>query len=140
MLQDGADAAAWHPTVPGEEEWVALRAAPQDVERVGVMPAEGVLSMAPMGEYDVIELSVFAHPTARVRWRFDEEETGAIGWVSPVGDAAEPSAAVVAVLVEAALDEAWQEGAETATTLVPAAAAAAYEAAGWKRVEEVSRG
>lgn len=150
VLSDGGDAEQWVPVgtgsgpvgagvdvAPGadQELWLALSADPQEVRRVGVLPAEGVLAQAPLGDYDVIELSVFDHPVARLRWTAQ-----ALGQVERVGESALPDDAVVPVLVEAALDEAWQDGAEVVTTLVPSGQAPLYKDAGWTVVESVRRG
>ncbi len=139
LLSDGEPAEAWCAAADGEEAWVVLEAAPQDVVRTGELPAEGVLSQAPLGDYDVIELSVFAKPAARIRWRSDEEEGGAISEVAPVGGV-EIADATRAALVEAALDELWQEGAERVWTVIPEAQAAGYLAAGWEQRERVTHG
>lgn len=151
VLSDGADAGQWVPAQQGDPDaWVVLSADPQAVSRVGAMPSEGVLAQAPLGEYDVIELSVFDHPVARVRWtsQLDGDgsaqagvlaQAGALSHVERVGQGGLPDSAVVPVLVEAALDEAWQGGAEVVTTLVPAAQAPMYVDAGWVVAEAVRR-
>lgn len=145
ILSDGEPAEQWMPTEPNDPQaWMALSADPQAVRRVGSVPAEGVLAQAPLGEYDVIELSVFDHPVARVRWTVGMDGdgsggAGALSQVEAVGDGTLPDPAVVPVLVEAALDEAWQGGAEVVTTLVPAPMAPLYVDAGWTLVEAVRR-
>lgn len=139
LLSDGEPGESWRPAADGNDAWVVLEAAPQDVTRTGSLPAEGMLSQAPLGDYDVIELSVFAKPAARIRWRYDDEEGGAISEVLPVGGV-EIAASTRAALVEAALDELWQEGGETVWTVVPEAQAADYLAAGWQQRERVTRG
>lgn len=140
ILHDGEEF-AWSSTADDAVGALAvLAAAPQDVSRVGVMPAEGVISAAPLGEYDVLELSIFAKPAARVRWWVDQDAEESWGMVSEVlaaeGSGAEPGE-VGPVLVEAALDELWQEGADRVLTVVPVAQAPSYEAAGWERTDTV---
>lgn len=130
---------AWGPSRGGAPVWVALSADPSAVERVGEMPAEGVLSQAPLETFDVIELSVFAQPVARVNWLVDRENSvGAVGQVEAVRQGDVLDDATAAILTEAALDEAWQEGAEVVTTVVPEAQAEAWLARGWERIEAVS--
>lgn len=137
VLNDGAQDVP--PSPSGDGGWVALTADPQQVERVGRMPADAVLAEAPMGDYDVLELAVFDHPVARVRFLVhDDAAAGAVGDVERVGENDLPDDAVVPVLVEAALDEAWQGGAETVTTLVPAERADLYLRAGWREIERVA--
>jgi hypothetical protein len=104
---------------------------PQEADRLGVMPNEGVVSEAPMGEYDVLELSVFAKPVAQIRW-FVEGDLGLIGQVIRVAESDLPDDEVLPVLVEAALDEAWREGADHVVTLVPASVTGPYQRAGWR--------
>lgn len=145
VLSDGEDAAQWVPAQQNEADaWVVLSADPQAVSRVGALPSEGVLAQAPLGDYDVIELSVFDHPVARVRWTamLDGEglaQAGALSLVERVGQGGLPDSAVVPVLVEAGLDEAWQGGAELVTTLVPAVQVPMYVDAGWVMAEAVRR-
>lgn len=142
ILHDGEES-VWRSTATDEADaWAVLAAAPREVRRVAVMPAEGVVSEAPLGDYDVLELSIFAKPAARVRWWVDEGAEESWGMVSEVipaeGSEAEPGT-VGPVLVEGALDELWQAGADRVVTVVPAAQAAAYEAAGWERTDTVVR-
>lgn len=121
----------WVVAEPDDEDAVAvLVAVPDQVDRLASMPAEGVLSEAPMGDYDVFELSVFARPVARVRWCVDED-MGIIGAVTRVGDSELPDDEVVPVLVEAALDEATQDGADVVVAVVPAGITGPYQRAGW---------
>ncbi|MDR2255947.1 MAG: hypothetical protein LBE25_08135 [Arthrobacter sp.] len=139
LLTDGVPAEAWHPAAEGEAAWVVLSASAQEVAREGSLPQEGVLSQAPLGDYDVIELSVFAKPCARIRWRYDGEEGGALSEVQAVAGA-DIDAPTRAALVEAALDELWQEGGEEVFTVVPAEQEEQYTGAGWSVLERVSRG
>lgn len=141
-LHDGEEAAVWGVTPgEGEDTWSVLGIRPEQGSREAAMPAEGVLSEAPLGDYDVIELSVFAHPVARVRWCVDETEgVGGLSEVQRWGDSELGDDAVIPVLVEAALDELWQAGAETVTTLVPSPLSALYVRAGWEVIATVARG
>lgn len=120
-----------------EDAMAVLVVEPERAARLAVAPVEGVLSEAPMGDYDVLELSVFAHAVARVRW-FEEDGIGAIGAVTRVGDSDLPDDEVIPVLVEAALDEAWQEGASLVSTVAPTRVMGAYLRAGWRLVETVA--
>jgi hypothetical protein len=127
----------WQPASLDDEGALAvLQVVPDDADHLAVMPAEGVLSEAPMGDYDIFELSVFAHPVARLRWCV-EDGVGVFGPVTRVGDSDLPDDAVVPVLVEAALDEAWQEGAEVIVAVVPTGVRGAYQRAGWQLKETV---
>jgi hypothetical protein len=120
-----------HASVEDDGALSVVEVDPQEADRLAVMPNEGVLSEAPMGEYDVFELSVFAHPVARIRWCV-EGELGLIGQVIRVGDSDLPDDEVVPVLVEAALDEAWHAGADHVVTLVDAKLTGPYQRAGWQ--------
>ncbi|MGO2632566.1 MAG: hypothetical protein ACTH9H_02295 [Galactobacter sp.] len=122
----------WVEASPEDEAALAVvEVDPQAADRLSVMPKEGVLSEAPMGEYDVFELSVFARPVAQIRWCVDGD-LGLIGSVIRVGDSDLADDEVLPVLVEAALDEAWQAGADHVVTLVPARVTGPYQRAGWQ--------
>lgn len=122
----------WVESAPEDEGALSVvEVDPQAADRLGVMPNEGVLSEAPMGDYDVFELSVFARPVAQIRWCVDGD-VGLIGPVIRVGDSDLADDEVLPVLVEAALDEAWQAGADRVVALVPAKVVGPYQRAGWQ--------
>lgn len=124
---------------------VLLKVSPQDLAEPA--PASNaVVTHAPMGDYDVVEVAIFDQPAARIRWVADGDEgAGMISSVKALpgkhfgaDDAQRQLDAVVQQLRFAAADEAWKAGADELYTVVKAGEKDALVEDGWEVVTEVT--
>lgn len=140
---------------------VVMKVSPQELAEPAAA-SNSVITHAPMGDYDVVEVAIFDQPAARIRWVADPDEgAGMIGAVKALpgnhfrtgntSDAAESAdgaddaeaalqqmQAVVQQLRFAAADEAWNAGADEVYTVVKTSEKEALAEAGWEEVAEVS--
>ena len=137
---------------------VVMKLSPQELAEPAAA-SNSVITHAPMGDYDVVEVAIFDQPAARIRWVADPDEgAGMIGAVKALpgnhfrtgntSDAAESAdgaeaarqqmQAVVQQLRFAAADEAWNAGADEVYTVVKTSEKEALAEAGWEEVAEVS--
>lgn len=129
---------------------VLLKVSPQDFAEPATA-SNAVVTHAPMGDYDVVEVAIFDQPAARIRWVADAEEgAGMIGSVKALPgkhfdadtdgaeDARRQLDAVVQQLRFAAADEAWNAGADELFTVVKAGEKDALVEDGWEVVAEVT--
>lgn len=124
---------------------VLLKVSPQDLAEPATA-SNAVVTHAPMGDYDVVEVAIFDQPAARIRWVADAEEgAGMIGSVKALpgkhfdsDDARQQLEAVVQQLRFAAADEAWNAGADELYTVVKAGEKDALIEDGWEVVAEVT--
>ncbi|WP_141742481.1 hypothetical protein [Arthrobacter sp. HMSC08H08] len=137
---------------------VVMKVLPQELAEPAAV-SNSVITHAPMGDYDVVEVAIFDQPAARIRWVADPDEgAGMIGAVKALpgnhfrtgnaSDAAESAdgaeaarqqmQAVVQQLRFAAADEAWNAGADEVYTVVKTSEKEALAEAGWEEVAEVS--
>jgi hypothetical protein len=117
----------------GSEPAALVVAAPEEVNRQPAMPSEYSISEAPMEEYDIVELSEFDRPLARGRVAFGDG-FAVLGPVLPVKEA-QVAPEHEAMVLAAAAEQAYIEGAETLYAPVPEDAVQRYERLGWKRVD-----
>ncbi|MGK3647165.1 hypothetical protein [Pseudarthrobacter enclensis] len=117
----------------GQEPEALVLAVPGDVNLPPALPSEFALIEAPMEDYDIVELSRFDRPLARVMLSFGDG-FAVLGPVLAVGEGEilpEHEAAVLA----AAAEEAYIEGASILYAPVPKAAVQRYEQLGWTRAD-----
>lgn len=121
---------------PGSADATILAIATGEVPQPPKLPEGGGISEAPLGEYDVVELTIWGRPAAQGRIAFGDG-VAAIGGFGFTADDADGSlgAAVVSALAE----EAFLEGAEWLVTLVEGdpASVPAYLAQGWSEAAKV---
>lgn len=133
----GADPALTPHAADGAADATVLAIATTEVPQPPKLPEGGDISEAPMGEYDVVELTVWGRPAAKGLVAFGEGVAAIGGFEFAAEDAdGRLGAAVVSALAE----EAFLEGAETLVTMVDGdpAALPAYLAAGWTETGKVS--
>ncbi|MDR7294504.1 hypothetical protein [Pseudoglutamicibacter albus] len=139
---------------------VVMKVSPQELAEPAAA-SNSVITHAPMGDYDVVEVAIFDQPAARIRWVADPDEgAGMIGTVKALpgnhfrtgntggadgGESADDAEAarqqmqaVVQQLRFAAADEAWNAGADEVYTVVKTSEKEALAEAGWEEVAEVS--
>lgn len=124
---------------------VLLKVSPQDLAEPATA-SNAVVTHAPMGDYDVVEVAIFDQPAARIRWVADADEgAGMISSVKALpgkhfdaGDAQQQLDAVVQQLRFAAADEAWNAGADELYTVVKAGEKDALIEDGWEIIAEVT--
>lgn len=122
---------------PGAADAIVLAIPTGDIPQPPKLPEGGGISEAPLGEYDVVELTVWGRPAAQGRIAFGDG-VAAIGGFGFTADDADGSlgAAVVSALAE----EAFLEGAEWLVTIVEGdpAQTPAFLAAGWSEAGKLS--
>lgn len=123
----------------GNADATVLAIATGDVPQPPRLPEGGGISEAPLGEYDVVELTIWGRPAAQGRIAFGDG-IAAIGGFGFAADDADGrlGAAVVSALAE----EAFLEGAEWLVTIVEgdSAQTPAFLAEGWAEAGKLSVG